>query len=208
MTRRLCRHPKNERNQGMGLRDLVCYSGIKEDLEIGKIPLQVAVGHLFNKGNSEKDVAWSMIVIITTLAESTRFHNILNALFENFESFYYLDEDSASMVNEWSHASTYLLDSHKSSKVVFDCPLACLNNRDIAKKNLAILLNVLQSCSEWQCLGGMKLMVHGENPPPPPSSPPSGSGPHSSLASGFRARALVPALLAAAVVWDSLLLLL
>ncbi|CAA0820265.1 Lamin-like protein [Striga hermonthica] len=62
--------------------------------------------------------------------------------------------------------------------------------------------------SEWQCLGGMKLMVHVENPPPPPSSQPSGSGSHSSLVSDFRARALVPALFAAAAFWDSVLLLL
>ncbi|GER35671.1 rRNA N-glycosidase [Striga asiatica] len=104
-------------------------SGIKKkDLRIRKIPLHVAVGHLLNKDSSEKDVAWSMMVIIVILAESTRFYNILNALVENFESYYYLDEDSVSMINEWSHVSAYLLDSHKSSKVVFDYPLACLSN--------------------------------------------------------------------------------
>ncbi|CAA0828392.1 Lamin-like protein [Striga hermonthica] len=57
------------------------------------------------------------------------------------------------------------------------------------------------------CFGGMKLAVHVENPPPPPSASPSRNGSPSSLVSSFRARALIPALFAAAAVWDSFLLL-
>lgn len=55
------------------------------------------------------------------------------------------------------------------------------------------------------CFGGMKVAIHVKNPPPPPSSLPIKSSSHG-LLSSFKGQIFLPALFAAAAVWDSFLL--
>ncbi|KAJ0535565.1 putative Phytocyanin domain, cupredoxin [Helianthus annuus] len=58
--------------------------------------------------------------------------------------------------------------------------------------------------SKGACYGGMKLHVHLSPLPPPPKSAPAKS--HSSRFTVLRSQLVIPAVLAVAAIWDSLLL--